>query len=126
MQVGIDTVEIKRIEDLIKNKERFLERVFSEKERAEFSGKNNKPEHIAGSFCAKEAFSKSIGTGVSGFNLNEVSLLHKENGKPYLEFSGNALEIVKKSNLLFDVSITHTDFLATAIVIAFGRGVYDK
>ena len=39
MQVGIDTVEIKRIESLVQNKERFLERVFSEKEQEEFIDK---------------------------------------------------------------------------------------
>lgn len=119
MQVGIDTVEIKRIEALTINKERFIERVFSLKEQQEFREKNNKSEHIAAAFSAKEAFSKALGTGVSGFNLNEVSLLHKANGKPYLEFSGKAREIVKKSKLSFDVSITHTDSIATAIVIAF-------
>ena len=119
MQVGIDTVEIKRIESLVKNKERFLKRVFSEKEQEEFIKRNNKTEHIAAAFCAKEAFSKAIGTGISGFNLNEVTLLHKENGKPYLKFSGKALEIVRESGLSFDVSITHTESIATAIVIAF-------
>lgn len=119
MQVGIDTVEIKRIESLVQNKERFLERVFSEKEQEEFIKRNNKTEHIAAAFCAKEAFSKALGTGISGFNLNEVSLLHKENGKPYLEFSGKALKIVEESKLSFDVSITHTNSLATAVVIAF-------
>ena len=118
MQVGIDTVEIKRIESLVQNKERFLERVFSEKEQEEFIKRNNKTEHIAAAFCAKEAFSKALGTGVVGFNLNEVSLLHKENGKPYLAFTGKAQELVKKRNLSFDVSITHTGSIATAIVIA--------
>ena len=44
MQVGIDTVEIKRIESLVQNKERFLERVFSEKEQEEFIKRNNKTE----------------------------------------------------------------------------------
>lgn len=119
MQVGIDTVEIKRIESLVQNKERFLERVFSEKEQEEFIKRNNKTEHIAAAFCAKEAFSKALGTGIVGFNLNEVSLLHKENGKPYLAFTGKAQELVKQSNLSFDVSITHTESIASAIVIAF-------
>lgn len=118
MTIGIDTVEINRIEASMQ-KEGFLERVFSKEEIAEFNKRNNKPEHIAAAFCAKEAFSKALGTGISGFSLNEVSLLHKENGKPYLSFSGNAEKLVSKSNLSFDVSITHTDSLATAIVIAF-------
>lgn len=119
MKVGIDSVEIKHIEEVLNNKERFLERVFSVEEQQEFFKRNNKPEHIAAAFAGKEAFSKALGTGVSGFNLNEVSLLHEENGKPYLSFSGKAEAIVRNSGLSFDVSITHTETIATAIVIAF-------
>ena len=118
MTVGIDTVEIERIKELI-NKERFLERVFSEEEIREFSLKNYKPEHIAAAFASKEAFSKAIGTGVSGFKLTEVSLLHFGNGKPYLKFSGNALSIVTEKGLSFDVSVTHTNTLATVVVVGF-------
>ena len=118
MTVGIDTVEIERIKELI-NKERFLERVFSDEEIKEFGLKNSKPEHIAAAFASKEAFSKALGTGISGFKLREVSLLHLENGKPYLKFSGNALSIVTEKGLSFDVSITHTNSLATAVVITF-------
>ena len=118
MTVGIDTVEIERIKELI-NKERFLERVFSQEEIREFSLRNNKPEHIAAAFASKEAFSKAIGTGVSGFKLTEVSLLHFKNGKPYLKFSGNALSIVTEKGLSFDVSVTHTNTLATVVVLGF-------
>ena len=60
-----------------------------------------------------------MASNIASFNLNEVSLLHKENGKPYLAFTGKAQELVKKINLSFDVSITHTESIATAIVIAF-------
>ena len=118
MTVGIDTVEIERIKELI-NKELFLESVFSEVEIKEFSLRNNKPEHIAAAFASKEAFSKAIGTGVSGFKLTEISLLHLENGKPYLKFSGNALSIVDEKGLSFDVSVTHTNTLATVVVVGF-------
>lgn len=119
MRVGIDSVEINRIDALLKKNEHFLERVFSDEEQEEFSKRNNRTEHIAAAFAAKEAFSKAIGTGVSGFNLNEVSLLHKNNGKPYLSFSGKAQKISEETRLSFDISITHTETVATAIVIAF-------
>ncbi len=119
MKVGIDSVEIKRIENLVCKNERFIERVFSRDEQTEFKNRNNKPEHIAAAYAAKEAFSKAIGTGVSGFNLSEVSLLHEKNGKPFLDFSGKAKDIVRENKLSFDVSVTHTETVATAIVIAF-------
>ncbi len=118
MLVGIDSVDIERIEEALK-KEGFLNRVFSQSEREEFEMRFYNTAHIAAAFAAKEAFSKAVGTGLSGFSLNEVSLLHKESGKPYLAFTGKAGCIVEKEGLSFDVSITHTKTVATAIVIAF-------
>ncbi|MBR2876461.1 MAG: holo-ACP synthase [Clostridia bacterium] len=118
MKIGIDSVDISRIEKLLEKKN-FLTRVFSEEEQKEFLSRGNKPQHIAAAFAAKEAFSKAMGTGIVGFSLNEVSLLHKENGKPFLSFSGRAEELTVKNGFSFDVSVTHTDTLATVIVIAF-------
>ena len=117
--VGSDILKIERIAKIIEKSPRFVEKYYGRDEIEYLKSINYRAQTVAGMFCAKEAFSKALGTGVSGFNLNEVSLLHKENGKPYLEFSGKASEIVNGSRLSFDVSITHTDSIATAIVIAF-------
>lgn len=117
-KIGIDSVEIERIKKSIE-KESFVKRVYGEKELFELKEKNMAAQSAAACFCAKEAFSKAIGTGVTGFNLNEVETLHDEKGKPFLVFSGNAEKIVDESGLSFDISITHTDTVATAVVIAF-------
>ncbi len=78
------------------------------------------PKHsVAASFCAKEAFSKAIGTGIKGFNLKDVELLRNEKGMPYFKFSGNALKIVNDKNLRFSVSITHTKEYASAAVVSW-------
>ena len=118
MTVGIDSVEIDRIAKLI-GRGSFLKRFFSERENAEFEQRNFRPQHIAAAFAAKEAFSKTIGTGLIGFDLRDVSLLHNESGKPYLSFENEILNRVSDMGLDFDVSITHTDEIATAVVISF-------
>lgn len=118
MFVGIDSVEISRI-DSLKNKEGFIDRFFSESERLELSKRGLKSEHIAAAFAAKEAFSKVVGTGLSGFSLNEVSLLHEKSGRPYLKLSGSAEKLAFEKSLSFDVSVTHTESVATVIVIGF-------
>lgn len=115
---GIDLIEIDRIKESIKN-ERFLKRVFSDLEISLFNERGNNPAVIAANFCVKEAFSKSIGTGIRGFSLNEVSVLRDSLGAPYMEFTGRAKEIVTKMGLTFSVSITHTHIYASAIVIAY-------
>lgn len=113
---GIDLVEISRIEKAMENP-RFLEKYFGENEILEFEKKNYKPESVAAAFAAKEAFSKVLKTGLSGFSLSEVELLHEKNGAPYLLLSGKAQKLAK--DLQFTVSITHTKDLAQAIVIGY-------
>lgn len=108
-------VEISRIERSVGN-ERFSRGVYGDRELAEL--RERRAESYAGAFCAKEAFSKAIGTGIRGFKLTEVQLLHDELGAPYLHLSGNAQQIaMSKGFVNFSVSITHTADLATAIVI---------
>ena len=113
---GIDLVEIERIEKSLKNP-RFLEKYFGEAERAELEKKNFKPESVAACFAAKEAFSKVVKAGISGFSLCEVQLLHEESGAPYFCLSGKAKELAREMEL--SVSVTHTTALAQAIVIGY-------
>lgn len=115
---GIDSVEIRRIEDLM-GKERFFTEVLGENEYIEYRERGLKSESIAGAFCAKEAFGKALGTGVSGFSWNEVEILHNEKGKPYYSLSGKAKKIAEREGLAFELSITHTRTTATAIAIAY-------
>ncbi len=118
--VGIDLVEIARIEKSIAS-QRFLTTTFGKNELKEFEKRNFKLESIAGAFAAKEAFSKAIKTGLKGFKLSEVQVLHDETRAPYLALSGSAKEMAEKLGLEFDVSITHTKTLAQAIVIAYKK-----
>ena len=112
--VGIDLVEISRIENSLKN-DSFLKMFFGKNEIEELKQKNFKSESVAAAFCAKEAFSKAVKTGLSGFKMNEVELLHEKSGAPYLLLSGKAKALGE--NMQFSVSITHTKELAQAIVI---------
>ena len=116
IRTGLDLCEISRIERLI-NETRFLDKYFSENERIYFAAHGNRAESIAAAFSAKEAFSKALGTGVSGFSLCEVEVLHNDVGKPYFNFLGRVAETVKANSFTFDVSLTHTETTAAAVVI---------
>lgn len=120
MTVGTDLVLIERIKTS-SQKGRFMERVYSEKERALFLTKKNPYETMAGNWAAKEAFAKAVKTGVRDFSMNEISVLRDELGAPYLELCGNAKALAESQGLDFDVSISHTSELATAVVIAFKK-----
>lgn len=116
--VGIDLVEIARISKSMNNR-RFLQKVLGKDEYIYLEKKQFPKHSVAASFCAKEAFSKAIGTGIKGFNLKDVELLRNEKGMPYFKFSGNALKIVNDKNLRFSVSITHTKEYASAAVVSW-------
>ena len=113
---GIDLVEIKRIKKSLEN-ERFLEKYFSENERKELAQKNFRPESVAACFAAKEAFLKVMQTGLAGFLLCEIELLHLPSGAPYINLLGKAKQRADEMGLVLSVSITHTKDLAQAIVI---------
>lgn len=115
---GIDIVEISRIEKSLSNP-RFLTRLFGVSEYEQYLDKGSKPQFLAGNFCAKEAFSKALGTGIRGFALSEVEILRDDLGKPYFLFSGKAKEIVETRRLCFDISISHSDGMAIASVICW-------
>lgn len=117
--VGTDLVEVERIRRSIKNP-RFRERVFGKAETARLAVRGFSAESAAAAFCAKEAFSKAIGTGLWAFDMREVQLLHNEKtGEPLLGLSGKALRLAGDSR--FSVSVTHTEKYASAVVIREGK-----
>ncbi len=118
IKCGTDIIEISRIKQSVSNP-RFLSRVFSKKELDFFDERNNAIQTIAVNFCAKEAFSKALGTGIRGISLNEISTLRDELGSPYIVLDGKAKEIANKNNFNISVSLSHSDNYATAVVIIY-------
>lgn len=118
--IGVDITEISRIKKS-SVRDSFMKRVFSNEETALFLSKSDPYPSMAGNWAAKEAFSKAIGTGIRGFALNEVAILRDELGCPYIKLTGNALKLAEEKNLGFSVSISHTDSLAEAVVIAYRK-----
>ena len=113
--VGCDIIEIDRIRNA---RDGFVERYFTENEQTLFMSKKNKPQTVAANFAVKEAFSKALGTGVSGFGLKDIEVLRDEKGKPYITLYGKAEEIRIRENISeIHVSISHTDSLAMAYVV---------
>ena len=109
--IGIDAVELPRMEAIIKDKPRFVKRVLTPAELALFEGLSPKRqvEFLAGRFACKEAFSKAWGTGIGAVTFQELEILNNELGAPYLNQSPH--------NGKAFVSITHTDSMALAQIL---------
>ena len=94
--IGTDIVSVERIKNSLKNK-KFIGRIFNEKEILKCKKNKNSVNCYAKRFAAKEAFSKALGTGISnGINFNEIVVLNKKSGKPYISIIGQTKKILKK------------------------------
>ena len=80
--IGVDIIEIDRIEKAIKKQNKFLEKIFTNKEIEYFQNRKMNIEVIAGNFAAKEAISKALGTGFRGISFLDIEVLRDELGKP--------------------------------------------
>ena len=80
--IGVDIIEIDRIEKAIKKQNKFLEKIFTNKEIEYFHNRKMNIEVIAGNFAAKDAISKALGTGFRGISFLDIEVLRDELGKP--------------------------------------------
>ena len=115
--VGVDVIEIDRIARVYEDfGERFLRKVFTERERERYRGR---PNELAARFAAKEATSKALGTGIIGIRWKEMEVLSNRRGKPVLILHGQAAERARSLGLTdFSVSLTHSRTDAMAFVVA--------
>ena len=114
--IGTDIIEILRIEEAINNNKNFLNKLFTEKEIQMFEIRKMRSEVIAGNFSAKEAISKTLGTGVRGFSFKEIEILRDELGKPIVYLSENIERIIGKDYKI-NLSISHNNTSAIAFAI---------
>ena len=108
--IGVDLIQNKRIQLLIKNKV-FIQRSFGKNEIKFAKKLTNKNNYFAKRFAAKEALSKALGTGFRyNLNLKDIEILNDKLGKPYYLKSNKINDIVvqrfkiKKYDLFLSIS----------------------
>ena len=116
--IGTDIAEVRRFEKWVKNPQ-MLERFFNEKELSSAKSDAAKCQHYAVRFAAKEAFSKALGTGISGFGLKDVYITNDSEGKPLLNIEGAALSLMRErlGDCKAFVSLSHEKEYALAFVV---------
>ncbi len=114
--IGIDMVEIDRIERLINRYgDNFIHRVFTETEIRYCSKRVNKGS-FAARFATKEAVFKATGLGLSkGMSWRDVEVVNDENGKPSVRLYGKTAELLARRRI--HLSLSHTKTTAVAMVI---------
>jgi holo-[acyl-carrier protein] synthase len=92
--LGSDITDIRRIEKVIgRHGARFLDRIFTEAERARAERKAKSVETYAKRFAAKEACAKALGTGIrSGVWWRDMGVVNLPSGRPTMKLTGGALK----------------------------------
>ena len=122
--IGNDLIDIRRIEKTIeKHGERFLDRVYTDIERAKSDRRAQRAASYAKRFAAKEACAKALGTGLNqGVYWRDMGVVNLPGGKPTMALTGGALKRLEKITppgtcAQIDLTITDDFPLAQAIVI---------
>lgn len=110
--IGIDIIEIDRIRSAIKHHhDTFLNRIFTKREISYCKNKRSfRFPELAARFAAKEAYSKALGTGMTGIKWKDIEILNSSAGKPHI-YINNKLD----KNAM--VSLSHSKKYATAVVL---------
>src|SRR5579871_6118838 len=112
--VGIDLLEIERIERALARRPALAQRLFHPGELA-YAGTRGRPgQHLAARFCAKEAVSKALGMPV--FAPLDVEVLGGGEGVG-LRLHGAARRRATELGVEVSLSLTHTRGMAAAVAV---------
>ena len=113
--VGIDLLEIERLERALRRHPRLADRVFTESELS-YAGERARPgRHLAARFAAKEAVVKALGLA-SPFGLREIEVVAGE--PPAVRLHGRVARAAAEAGVEVRLSLTHSRELAAAVAIA--------
>jgi holo-[acyl-carrier protein] synthase len=112
--VGVDLLDIERLERALERRPRLAERLFSEAEREYAAGRPHPARHLAARFCAKEAVAKAL--DLRAWSFRDVEVVATD-GAPEVRLSGAAAARAEQLGSRPVISLTHTDTTAGAVAL---------
>ncbi len=115
--IGIDVVEVQRIGSSIDEfGDKFLNRIFTEREQAYCSSQKRPMIHYAARFAAKEAIAKAFGTGIGkDIAWTDMEIVRESSGEPKVVMSGMGKDFAEKIKVVdIKISLTHAEHYAAA------------
>ena len=112
MPVGLDLLEIDRLEAALERRPGLAARLFTEAERAYAAGKGRPAQHLAARFCAKEAVAKAL--ALHGWSWQDIEVVVPAGGGP----PAVALHGDLAGRGPVEVSLTHSRGMAGAVAVA--------
>ena len=119
--IGVDLLEIARMQRAMERTPRFVKRIFTEEEQAYCLRTARPAQHFAARFAAREAVLKALGTGFAkGVGFKDVSVGRDDAGRPYAILTGRAAEIASEQGVqevALSLSYTHDVAMANAVAV---------
>ena len=120
--IGTDIVKIQRIASALERQgDKFVQRILTESEIAEYQARGNSVAFLAKRFAAKEAIAKALGTGIGrGISFQHMIVSNNSDGAPQVELQANAAERLKQmggSQVLLSLSDEKNYALAYVAII---------
>ena len=117
--IGVDAVDIERFRRSLERTPTMQRRLFTDSELAYVAPKADPVPSLAARFASREAVMKAMGLGLGSFGFHEVWVDHRDSGEPLLNVTGRAAELATERGIVtWHLSITHTDQVAIAYVVA--------
>jgi holo-[acyl-carrier protein] synthase len=116
VSVGIDLLEIDRLERALERRPALAERLFTDSERLYAASRARPGQHLAARFCAKEAVAKAL--GLEAWSFRDVEVVADTGGRPEVRLSGAAAARAAALGVRVSVSLTHTRSQAGAVALA--------
>lgn len=122
--VGTDLVDITRFEQVLERRPLLAARLFSADELGYAARLARPAPTLAGRFAVKEAVMKALGVGLGSVDWSDISVARRPGGRPELTVAGRAADLASSIGVGgWHVSISHTDAVASAVVVAVAGAV---
>lgn len=114
--VGCDIIEVERIRGAV-GKCSFVKQVFTAAEQEYCMSKGaHRMESFAACFAAKEAVSKALGTGISGFGMTDIEIGHNPAGAPFVTLYNGAARLADGAKVHLSLSHCRDYAMAYAVI----------
>jgi holo-[acyl-carrier protein] synthase len=113
--IGLDLLEIDRLEQALERRPGLAERLFTDGERAYAAAQGRPAQHLAARFCAKEAVSKALQMEV--LRPRDIEVVGGGDSPPGIALHGAAAERAVALGVRVHVSLTHTRTTAGAVAV---------
>jgi holo-[acyl-carrier protein] synthase len=112
--IGMDLLDVDRLERALERRPRLAERLFTDAEREYAAARPRPMQHLAARFCAKEAVAKAL--DLRAWSFRDVEVV-PTGGAPEIRLTGSAAARADELGVEARVSLTHTDATAGAAAI---------